>query len=62
MMAGRTSEQKRLLIERLTNAVSETLLIDPARVSVLITEHAGENWGKGGIPLAGYAGTTDGVD
>jgi 4-oxalocrotonate tautomerase family enzyme len=60
MLSGRTPEQKRLLIERLTSAVSDTLTIDPSRVSVLIIEHAAENWGKSGIPLADAAGTMDG--
>jgi 4-oxalocrotonate tautomerase len=61
MLDGRTPEQKQLLIERLTSVVSDTLLIDPSRVSVLITEHTAENWGKGGISLADPTATMDGV-
>ncbi len=45
---GRSLEQKRRLVQEITDAVVKTLEVDPAWVSVLIEEFERENWGTGG--------------
>ena len=46
---GRTIDQKRSLVEAVTQAVVSTLDVKPEWVTVLIDEHERENWATGGI-------------
>jgi 4-oxalocrotonate tautomerase len=45
---GRSREQKRRLVQEITNAVVKTLEVEPAWVAVLIEEFDRENWSTGG--------------
>jgi 4-oxalocrotonate tautomerase family enzyme len=45
---GRTKEQKRKVIEIITENLKNSLSIDPADVFVIIHEPPLENWGMGG--------------
>ena len=45
---GRSREQKRRLVQAITDAVVETLEVEPDWVSVLIDEYDRENWSTGG--------------
>ena len=49
ILEGRSKEQKQILIENITIAISESLDISKEKVRVLITEVPKENWGTGGI-------------
>ena len=48
MFKGRTREQKKALIETVTDKLVETLKIQPTDVFIVIHEPADENWGLGG--------------
>ena len=48
LFPGRTKEQKKDLIERLTASLVENLKIEPTDVFIVIHEPALENWGMGG--------------
>lgn len=52
MLAGRSEEQKRRLVRRLTEVMEEIAGADGARVNVIIQEVRPEDWGLGGIPLS----------
>ncbi|WP_078393058.1 2-hydroxymuconate tautomerase [Shouchella patagoniensis] len=49
ILEGRTTEQKRALVERVTTAVSETINSPAERVSVVIDEMKTENFAVGGV-------------
>lgn len=49
---GLTSEQKRAVIEAVTQAYAEAAGKNPDKVWVTITEVPGEQWGVGGVPLS----------
>lgn len=53
MLKGRTSEQKRRLIEEMTNVMVDVVGSDAERVGVVVHEVDAENWGRGGVPLSG---------
>ena len=46
---GRSVEQKRALVQAVTQAVVSTLEVEPEWVTVLIEEFARENWATGGV-------------
>ena len=48
LFPGRTKEQKKDLIEKLTASLVENLKIEPTDVFIVIHEPALENWGMGG--------------
>ena len=48
MMEGRTDDQKRLLVEKVTNAVCESLGSEPNRVRIIINEMPGNGYAIGG--------------
>lgn len=48
MMEGRTDQEKRLLVAKLTDAVCETLTKDPENVRVVIEEMPGNGYAIGG--------------
>lgn len=49
LLEGRTDEQKRKLIEEITNVVCKTAVCEPDRVSVIIEEMPLTNFGKAGV-------------
>ncbi|PYZ91595.1 4-oxalocrotonate tautomerase [Salipaludibacillus keqinensis] len=48
MLEGRTDEQKRALVEKVTEAVTETTQAPKERVSVVIEEMSASNFGVAG--------------
>lgn len=48
MFAGRTVEQKKQLVEKVTAAIVETVGAKPESVSIIIREMAKENYARGG--------------
>ena len=48
MFEGRTLEQKRALVEKVTDAVVETINTDRKAVRILIREMSKENWAIAG--------------
>ena len=48
MMEGRTSEQKKKLVEEITRVTVEVLGSAPESVDILITDVKRENWATGG--------------
>ncbi|MCE7791395.1 4-oxalocrotonate tautomerase [Salipaludibacillus sp. CUR1] len=49
MLEGRTDEQKRALVEKVTEAVTETTNAPKERVSVVIEEMTSDNFGVAGV-------------
>lgn len=52
LKAGRTLEQKRQLVERITTTLVEVCGSAPDRVHVIIDEVPEESWGRGGRLLS----------
>ena len=52
MMAGRTPETKRLLADKVTQAVAESLNIDKANVWLSIEDMQPENFAQAGVLIA----------
>jgi 4-oxalocrotonate tautomerase len=52
LLKGRTVEQKRALVKRVTEAVSETVNAPPEAVEVIISEMERENFSRAGILIA----------
>jgi len=52
MLRGRTSDQKRRLIEEMTRVMVDVAGARSERVGVVLHEVDGENWGRDGIPLS----------
>ncbi len=48
MLEGRTVEQKKKLVEAITQASVEILGVPPASVDIIITDIKPENWATGG--------------
>lgn len=48
MWAGRTKEQKEMLIEKVTRAVVDSVGCPPEAVHMIIREVEKSNWGMGG--------------
>ena len=46
---GRTLEQKRKLIEKITDAFVESYDIPPEAVTVFLQDYDDQSWGKGGL-------------
>jgi 4-oxalocrotonate tautomerase len=55
MLKGRTGQQKRRLIQELTDVMVDVLGSNPERVSVVVHEMDADNWGRGGVPLSDEA-------
>lgn len=51
MLEGRTEEQRKALIEKVTDAVAETIDVDPEKVVVFIEDIDKRNYGVGGKRL-----------
>ena len=52
ILKGRSSEDRKLLISRVTDAIVATLEVQPAQVGVIVTEIEPENWGVAGVTKA----------
>jgi len=52
ILKGRSSEDRKLLISRVTDAIVATLKVQPAQVRVIVTEVELENWGVAGVTKA----------
>lgn len=52
MLSGRTTEQKRALVEALTSAIVDTCEADKEGTTVVIEEYEREHWAKGGVLIA----------
>lgn len=52
MLVGRSDEQKRRLVDRLTQVMEEVAGADGQNVNVIIHEVRPEDWGLGGVPLS----------
>ena len=50
--AGRSDEQKKKIIEGVTNVLCDVLGIKPENVTVIIYEIEKKNWGKSGKPAS----------
>lgn len=50
MWAGRSDEQKKKIIEGVTNVLCDVLGIKPENVTVIIYDVEKKNWGKSGKP------------
>jgi 4-oxalocrotonate tautomerase len=48
MLAGKTAEQKRELVEGITAAVVKALGVEPGKVTIFLAEYGAQNIGKGG--------------
>lgn len=51
MLEGRTEEQRKALIEKVTDAVAETIDVSPEKVVVFIEDIDKRNYGVGGKRL-----------
>lgn len=49
MIAGRTLDQKRELVRRLTDVMVEVLKVDPSSVTITIHENSREDKAKAGV-------------
>lgn len=49
MIEGRTLEQKRALVEKVTQAVSETVNCPKEAIKIIISDMSRDNYGEGGI-------------
>mgnify|MGYP003303592869 FL=1 len=52
MLSGRSTEQKRELVDALTKAIVETCGADREGTSVVIEEYEREHWARGGVLIA----------
>jgi 4-oxalocrotonate tautomerase len=52
MGAGRTKEQKRILVEEITSTLTRTLQVPPGMVTILIHELERENIAKSGYLIS----------
>jgi 4-oxalocrotonate tautomerase len=52
LLEGRPASKKRALIEQVTNAIVETLEVEPASVRVLLREVPPDQWAIGGVPVS----------
>ncbi len=48
MIQGRTDEQKKAVIEKVTQAIAEAVSVPPERVRVIIQDIPNTQWGVGG--------------
>ena len=59
MLEGRKVEQKKELIKRVTESISETLDSPPERIRIIIREIKNEDYGVGGLPVMEYRSSSD---
>ena len=52
MLEGRTSEQKREFMARLTSAATEALGSNPESVRVILTEVTADHFAVAGVPIS----------
>jgi 4-oxalocrotonate tautomerase len=51
MLEGRSAEKKRKLLRKVTDAVVETLEVEPESVRIIINEIPKENFAVAGLPI-----------
>jgi len=49
MFEGRTTEQKRTLVHKVTNAVAESIDTPPEAVKVILSDMTREDYAEGGV-------------
>lgn len=49
MLEGRTDDQKKALVEKVTDAIVETINAKPEAVSIVIEEMSKSNYATGGV-------------
>ena len=54
MLAGRSTETKKVLLKKVTAAVTSALAVAPESVRVIIQEMANEHYGIAGLPVEEY--------
>ena len=52
LLKGRTIEQKRAMVKRVTEAIAETANAPPEAVEVIISEMEKENFSRAGVLIA----------
>ncbi len=52
ILEGRPAQKKRALIEQVTQAVVNTMDVQPAQVRVLLREVPTDQWAVGGVPMS----------
>ncbi len=52
LLEGRTETQRKAVIEKITDALVESLDVQPNQVRVILQEMAPENFGIGGVPFS----------
>jgi 4-oxalocrotonate tautomerase len=62
MLHGRSPEQKRRLIADLTSVMVDVAGVRHEQVEVVLQEVTGDNWGRGGVPLAETDAVPGGTD
>ena len=53
LIEGRSVEQKHALIKEISEAAIRVLDADPDNVRIVINEVTADDWGVGGVPVAG---------
>jgi len=54
MLAGRSAETKKVLLKKVTAAVTSALAVAPESVRVIIQEMPSEHYGIAGLPVEEY--------
>jgi len=57
MLQGRTIEQKRRAVKRLTQVLHEELNVNPERLTITFMEVPGENYARNGTLISDRSGT-----
>ncbi|MDR3746863.1 MAG: phenylpyruvate tautomerase MIF-related protein [Acidobacteriota bacterium] len=52
LLAGRTTEQKRRAVKRLTQALHEELNVNPERLTITFIEVPGDNYARNGTLIS----------
>jgi 4-oxalocrotonate tautomerase len=52
ILEGRPASKKRALIQQVTNAVVDSLEVEPGAVRVLLREVPADQWAVGGVPMS----------
>ena len=55
-LEGRTSDQKRELVQAVTRSVCESIAVKPEDVQVVIVDTPRENWGTAGVLASDHPG------
>ncbi|MEA2040818.1 MAG: 2-hydroxymuconate tautomerase [Thermodesulfobacteriota bacterium] len=50
-LAGRTQEQKEAMMKKVTAAISETLVVTPEKVRIVLNERSSDDISVGGVTM-----------